>query len=101
MTLPLLLTLKRCEPAERDRIATLLKNAARLTEIAGPEEPSIEQLDLGPALELIARYRGVEDTVRRAEEHAARAAAAIAPFPDCRSKADLLAAAEFSVRRDR
>lgn len=103
VTLPLLLTLKRCEPAERDRIATLVKSAARLTEInlGGLEEPALEQLDVGPALELIARYRGVEDTVRRAEEHAAKAAAAIAPFPDCQSKADLLAAAEFSVQRDR
>ncbi len=103
VTLPLLLTLKRCEPEERDRIATLLKSAARLAEISlvAPDVASIEKLDVGPALELIARYRGVEDTVRRAEEHAAKAAAAIAPFADCQSKADLLAAAEFSVQRDR
>ncbi len=103
VTLPLLLTLKRCEPTERDRIATLLKTAARLTEdsLSGVGESDVDELDVSPALELIARYRGVEDTVRRAEEHAAKAAAAIAPFPDSRSKADLLAAAEFSVQRDR
>jgi len=101
VTLPLLLTLKRCETAERDRIAALLKTAARLTETSQPDESGVDGLDVGPALELIERYRGVEDTVRRAEEHAARAASAIAPFPDCQSKADLLAAAEFSVRRDR
>ena len=103
MTLPLLLTLKRCEPAERERIATLLKSAARLAEISlsAPDDGSLEKLDVGPALELIARYRGVEDTVRRAEEHAAKAAAAIAPFADCRPKDDLLAAAVFSVQRDR
>jgi octaprenyl-diphosphate synthase len=103
VTLPLLLTLKRCEPAERERIATLLKSAARLAEISlsAPDDGSLEKLDVGPALELIARYRGVEDTVRRAEEHAAKAAAAIAPFADCRPKADLLAAAAFSVQRDR
>ncbi|NIM74255.1 MAG: hypothetical protein GTO47_14555 [Gammaproteobacteria bacterium] len=58
-------------------------------------------LDLAPALETIERYHGVEDTVRRAEEHAARAEAAIAPFPDCEAKADLLAAAQFAVTRDR
>jgi len=33
--------------------------------------------------------------------HAARAVSAIAPFPDGIAKRDLLAAAEFSVARDR
>ena len=50
-------------------------------------------------LELVRRHRGVEDTDRRAEEHVARAADAIAPFPDGPAKQALLAAAEFSVHR--
>jgi len=64
-----------------------------------PAEP--ESLDLSPVLELIARYRGVEDTVRRAQEHAERAIASIAPFPVSEAKVDLTAAAQFAVTRDR
>jgi octaprenyl-diphosphate synthase len=97
VTLPLLLAMKRCTPAERAEITSVLKSAARLAE-SGDASPS-DSLDLGPALVAIERYRGVEDTVRRAEEHAWRAAAAIAPFPDGRPKRDLLAAAEFAVVR--
>ena len=58
-------------------------------------------LDLSPAIEVVRRYRGVEDTVRRAEDHARRARTAIAPFPDGGAQSDLLAAAEFAVARDR
>ena len=97
VTLPLLLALKRCRPAERDAIASVLKTAAR-TDLA---EGGSERLDLTPALNAVRRYRGVEDTVRRAQVHAARAADSIAPFPDGQPKRDLLAAAEFSVARDR
>lgn len=96
VTLPLLLALKRCTPAERDAIATLLKTAAR-NEQNGEEDPT---LDLTPALEAVERYHGVADTVRRAEEHAGRAAQAIAPFPEGRAQQDLLAAAAYSVTRD-
>lgn len=102
VTLPLLLTLKRCTTAEREMIAGVLKSAARLAELGAEGAPeSADRLDVAPALELVGRYRGVEDTVRRAEEHSARAVAAIAPFPDGQAKADLMAAAEFSVARDR
>ena len=97
VTLPLLLALKRCRPAERDAIASVLKTAAR-SDLA---EDGSEPLDLTPALDAVRSYRGVEDTVRRAQDHAARAADSIAPFPDGQPKRDLLAAAEFSVARDR
>ncbi|MEE2679037.1 MAG: polyprenyl synthetase family protein [Myxococcota bacterium] len=97
VTLPLLLALKRCSPAERDAVAELLKNAAR----TALDSESSDAVDLGPALEIVARYRGVADTVRRAEHHLARAAAAIAPFSDSRAKQDLLSAARFAVLRDR
>jgi len=99
VTLPLLLALKRCTPAERDAIGIVLKSAARLAEVA--DAATDEALDLEPATDAVQRYRGVEDTVRRAHVHAERAAAAIAPFPDCLAKRDLLAAAEFAVSRDR
>ena len=98
ITLPLLLALKRCRPAEREAIGVLLKGAARLA--IGADLTPEADLDLEPALFAVRRYRGVEDTVRRANEHARRAADALAPFSDCRAKRDLLAAAEFAVNRD-
>jgi octaprenyl-diphosphate synthase len=98
VTLPLLLALKRCTPAERDAIAGVLKMAARVERSA---EPAADALDLTPAIAAVERYHCVADTVRRAEEHAARAIEAIAPFPQGRAKRDLLAAAAFSVARDR
>ena len=95
VTLPLLLALKRCTAAERDAIAAVLKAVAHAGGGAAAE------IDLSPAREAVERYRGVVDTVRRAAEHAGRAAAAIAPFSDERAKRDLLEAAAFAVARDR
>jgi geranylgeranyl pyrophosphate synthase len=72
-----------------------------MTDPGTDTQAALEPLDLVPVLDLIARYRGVEDTVRRAEEHAERAIASIAPFPDSDAKVDLTAAAQFAVTRDR
>ena len=99
VTLPLLLALKRCTSTERDAIGSVIKSAARVFELGADAASSPEELELAPALEMVERYHGVEDTVRRAREHAARAIAAIAPFPDCEAKADLTAAAHFAVTR--
>ncbi|MFP8876510.1 MAG: polyprenyl synthetase family protein [Myxococcota bacterium] len=96
VTLPLLLTLKRCEVAERDAIESYLKAVA--SQASAPDAAA--EPELAAVLRAVHRYRGMEDTVRRAEEHATRAAAAIAAFPDSDAKGDLLAAAEFSVARD-
>lgn len=98
VTLPLLLALKRCTAAEREEIERVLKTAARRDAESG-EPPS--EAELAPAVEIVARYHGVADTVRRADEHVARACAAIAPFPDGVAKQALMAAAEFSAARDR
>jgi octaprenyl-diphosphate synthase len=96
VTLPLLLALKRCTAAEREAVASLLKAVSRSEGAA-----AADGLDLAPAIEVVKRYRGVEDTVRRAEEHARRARTAIAPFPDGGAQRDLLAAAQFAAMRDR
>jgi octaprenyl-diphosphate synthase len=108
VTLPLLLALKRCTPAERDAISSVLKAAARAERVADPGATASGAarsapggLDLSPAIEAVERYHCVADTVRRAQEHAARAIETIAPFPQGRAKRDLLAAAAFSVARDR
>jgi octaprenyl-diphosphate synthase len=97
LTLPLVLALKRCSAAEREAVARALKAAALHSDAADGGEPRV---DLAPALEVVERYRGVQDTVRRAEQHVDRACAAIAPFRDGRAKQDLLAAAGFAVGRD-
>lgn len=96
VTLPLLLTLKRCTPAEREQIGVALKEASRWAATGGP---AVDLAQLEPAVEHVRRYHGVDDTVRRADEHVARAEAAIAPFPDCPARAALLAAASFSAAR--
>ena len=96
VTLPLLLGLKRATSNEREAVGALLK-AVRSAELEGGEAA----LDFSPALELVERYHGVADTVRRAERHMTRAVEAIAPFGDGRAKQDLLAAARFAVSRDR
>jgi octaprenyl-diphosphate synthase len=101
VTLPLLLALKRCAPAERDPAGEVLKRAARLAHAGVDLANSPKDLDLKPVLEIVERYHGVADTVRRAEEHAERGIAAIAAFPDCEAKADLTSAAQYAVTRDR
>jgi octaprenyl-diphosphate synthase len=105
ITLPLLLALKRCTPAERDAIASVLKGAARLAELAAADPVAAPAasgaLEIAPVLDAIQRYHGVPDTIRRAELHRDRAIAAIAPFTAGQAKEDLLAGAHFAVARDR
>lgn len=99
VTLPLLLALKRCTPAEREMAASLLKSlAADALELGESQRPAEE---IEPLLALVRRYRGIEDAALRAEEHIARATAAIAPFDDGPPKQALLSAAAFAVTRDR
>ncbi len=100
VTLPLLLALKRCTSDERAAVAAGLKSAARHDAAEGDGQP-LDAAELAPALEIVTRYRGVEDAVRRADEHVARARTAIAPFPDGAAKEALTAAADFAVSRDR
>ncbi len=106
VTLPLLLTLKRCTPGENERIAGALKTASLLASanaISRAEEDNRvpqDEFDLNPVLELIERYRGVEDSMRRAEEHAQRSADAIAAFPDGDAKRALLDLAKYAIYRD-
>jgi octaprenyl-diphosphate synthase len=100
ITLPLLLALKRSTPAERAAVTAVLKSIAR-REAQDGDAATIDERELAPVCEIVTRYRGVEDAVRRAEEHVARARASVAPFPDGPAKEALTAAAEFAVERDR
>jgi octaprenyl-diphosphate synthase len=110
ITLPLLLTLKRCTGSERALVGDVLKQASQITpeqeppvdlgEPAADTRPTADPLDLAPVIHLIERYRGVEDSMRRAREHAEKAAAAIAAFPSSSAKDSLLDLAEYAVSRD-
>jgi octaprenyl-diphosphate synthase len=92
VTLPLLLALKRATSAEHQAIGEVLKREDR---------ESLSDAELEPAIAAVQRYRGIEDTVRKAEERAGLAGAAIATFPDSQAKQDLLAGADFAAHRDR
>ena len=99
VTLPLLFALKRCTTAEREMAAGLLKSLSAEALEHGESQRPAEEIE--PLLDLVRRYRGIEDAARRADEHVARATAAIAPFEDGSPKQALLSAAAFAVSRDR
>ncbi len=125
VTLPLLLTLKRATTAEREAIGRVLKTLAeRAHALAAQDVSASEETDrtdaghpvdradaddpadrtdadggLATVLELVRRHRGVADTNARASQHVARAASAIAPFPDSLVKDALLAVAAFAADR--
>jgi len=99
VTLPLLLALKRCTTGEREMVGSLLKSLAAEALEYGEAQRGVEEI--APALDLVRRYRAIEDTMRRAEEHVERAIEAIAPFEDGPAKQALLAAAAFAAMRDR
>ncbi len=107
VTLPLLLTLKRCTHSERDLVASILKQAARHAsdslegKQAGSEGEPVAPIDFTPVLELIERHHGIADSLRRADEHVHRATHAIAAFPDGSAKQALRSAAVYAVSRDR
>ncbi len=102
ITLPLILTMKRCRVAECDHVSSVLKNAARLADEYGGMAPAdAGELAVASVAGMVTRYRGITGALRRAEDHVAKALEAIAPFPDGPAKSALRTAAEFSVARDR
>jgi octaprenyl-diphosphate synthase len=105
VTLPLLLTLKRCTGGERELIASVLKRARQADALGvDPTDPgrdgALTESDFASVVDLVDRYNGVPDTVKRANEHVARARASIAAFEDGDSKEALLAAADYAAGRD-
>ncbi len=100
VTLPLLLALKRCTSAEREALDAALKRAARQATWREAADPAGVDAALSAARTLVDRYRGVADTLRRAEQHVERAVAAIAPFSEGRARSDLIAAAHYAVARE-
>jgi len=87
-TLPLIATLLRADPAERERIQAWLKQPA-----LGPDE--IEQVR-----RLVVKHDGVGYALERAQGYARAAKAALAPFPESEDKETLLLIADYVVDRD-
>jgi len=101
VTLPLMLSLKRCTVDEAKQIQTLLENLKASAERSGNAADDVEESIFAPILELVKKYDGVEEADRRAHEHFQRASEALASLGAGSAKEDLLAIAEYSVVRDR
>jgi octaprenyl-diphosphate synthase len=88
-TLPLIATIERAGPADRDRIHALLKQRA-----LSPDE--IEEIR-----RLVVKHAGVEYALERAHEYVQSAKDALRPFPSSEDKDTLLLVADFVADRDR
>jgi len=88
-TLPLIATIERAGPADRDRIHGMLKQP-----VLTPEE--IEEIR-----RLVVKHAGVEYALERAHEYAQSAKGALRPFPSSEDKETLVLVADFVVDRDR
>ncbi len=100
VTLPLLLTLKRCSSSECEEIESLLKTLKNSADEEGGTAALRDVEDFAPILQLVERHHGVKDTDVRAKQHIAKAMEAIAAFPEGDAKDSMLALAEYSVIRD-
>mgnify|MGYP003694232483 CR=1 FL=1 len=72
-TLPLIATLDRAEPAERERIQSLLKSHA------------LDPAEIEEIRRLVVKYEGIEYALARAHAYAQTAKEALAPFPTRRT----------------
>ena len=88
-TLPLIATIQRAGPADRERIQTLLKR------------PTLEPDEIEEVRRLVVEHAGVEYALDRAHQYAQSAKAALKPFPDSEDKETLALVADFVVDRDR
>lgn len=96
VTLPLIVSLKRCTVSERAEIVTALKAFSARAEDA---DDSARDEALGLVTECVARYHGAEATLERAKTCVASAKAKIEPFVECEAKEALVELSDFVVRR--
>jgi octaprenyl-diphosphate synthase len=87
ITLPVVLCLKQADDGER---AFWRRSLQKLDQ---------SEADLGRALELMAKYGALEETVAQARQYGAAAKQALSTFPDGRYKSALLEAVDFCVER--
>jgi octaprenyl-diphosphate synthase len=87
ITLPVVLAFRRGSETERSFWRRTL------------EDGDVAEGDLEHAVDLMARHRALEDTIKRARHYGAIATDALALFPDSPVKAALSEAVEFSIAR--
>jgi octaprenyl-diphosphate synthase len=95
VTLPLLLTLKRCSVAERDYITSVLKTLTRCAETGDAPDRD----EMARVVECVKRWNGAETALQRADGRASAARVRIETFVDCEAKRALDALTYFVVRR--
>ena len=89
VTLPLIHTLRMCSPAERTRLAGIIKN------------PNRSEEDLKYILQRVRDSAGIDYTVRRASDYVDQAKACLASFPAGEAKEALLAIADYTIKRNK
>ncbi len=89
LTLPLILALPRCTPAERDMIVSVATNK------------SFDGIDPVAITDIVRKYDALEETQAIARDYASRARAALEPFPQGAAKDALELALDFVLERDR
>jgi octaprenyl-diphosphate synthase len=87
ITLPLIHTLKRCTPDERERIADVI------------DKDLLEKDDFQTVFDLVARYGGIDYSVATAKEYIERSKMRLDLFEDSPGKAALLDLADYVATR--
>jgi len=103
ITLPLLLTLKRCSPAERAEIVAAVKSFAIASlprdDASDARENAGDPDAVARVAELVARHRGAEATLERASQCVDSSIESIEPFVDCEARRSLSGLARFVLTR--
>jgi len=89
ITLPLIETLRRCTAAEHQLVADII------------EKDELSDEDFDAVFALVRNYGGIGFTVKRAEEHIAKAKGHISIFPDSPARQAMFRLADYVVTRDR
>ena len=89
VTMAVIYALERCTPAEREKIATILRERAF---------NGVRHADI---LEILNRYEALEAANAKAAQYADAARRAICTFPDTEIKRALLWAPEFVIAREK
>jgi octaprenyl-diphosphate synthase len=89
LTMPLLLALPKASPAERGRVATVLR------------ERDFRTVQTSEILSLVDRYDGIPETRALARDYAGAARVALGRFPDSEAKEGLMLATESVIDRIR
>jgi octaprenyl-diphosphate synthase len=89
LTMPLLLAIPKAQPAERERVATVLR------------ERDFKSVQPAEILSIVDRYDGIPETRALARDYAGAARVALGAFPDSEAKDGLLLATESVIERIR